>query len=105
MTESAPDLLRDYGYGEDGALRALGEPSESAPLVVVLASERWQHLNGLFLSLGGDKLSIWDRAHEVRCAFNAGGWSSADLDRSIEFALGSDLNAGWNVWQPEPSPR
>jgi NAD(P)-dependent dehydrogenase (short-subunit alcohol dehydrogenase family) len=104
MTESAPDLLSEYGYGEHGAFRALGEPSESAPLVVLLASERWQHLNGLFLSLGGDKLSIWDRAHEVRCAFNAGGWSFADLDRSIEFVLGSDLNAGWNVWQPEPSP-
>ena len=104
MTESAPDLLADYRYGETDAFpRALGEPSESAPLVVLLASERWRHLNGLFLSLGGDKLSIWDRAREVRCAFNAGGWSYADLDRSIEFALGSDLNAGWNVWQPEPS--
>ena len=104
MTESAPDLLAEYRYGEPGDFpRALGEPSESAPLVVLLASERWRHLNGLFLSLGGDKLSIWDRAHEVRCAFNAGGWSYDDLDRSIEFALGSDLNAGWHVWQPAPS--
>jgi 3-oxoacyl-[acyl-carrier protein] reductase len=102
MTESTPDLLSEYRYGEPG-MRALGEPSESAPLVVLLASERRRHLNGLFLSLGGDKLSIWDRAHEVRCAFNAGGWSYADLERSIEFALGSDLNAGWNVWQPAPT--
>jgi NAD(P)-dependent dehydrogenase (short-subunit alcohol dehydrogenase family) len=104
MTESAPNLLSEYRYGVPDAFpRALGEPSESAPLVVLLASQRWRHLNGLFVSLGGDKLSIWDRAREVRCAFNAGGWSYADLDRSIEFALGSDLNAGWNVWQPEPS--
>ena len=106
MTESAPDLLADYRYGEPDAFpRALGEPAESAPLVVLLASERWRHLNGLFLSLGGDKLSMWDRAREVRCAFNAGGWSYDDLDRSIEFALGSDLNAGWNVWQPASPTR
>ncbi len=76
----------------------LGEPDEAAPLVVLLASERWSRLNGLFLSLGGDKLSIWDRAREVRCAFKEGGRSLEELDRSIEFALGTDLNAGWNVW-------
>jgi hypothetical protein len=22
-----------------------------------------------------------------------------ELDRSIEFALGTDLNAGWDLWQ------
>jgi 3-oxoacyl-[acyl-carrier protein] reductase len=104
MTESAGGLLDEYRYGgTDGFPRALGEPAEAAPLVVLLATERWRHLNGLFLSLGGDKLSIWDRAHEVRCAFRSGGWSFDDLDRSIEFALGSDLNAGWNVW-PTTSP-
>jgi NAD(P)-dependent dehydrogenase (short-subunit alcohol dehydrogenase family) len=104
MTENAGDLLSDYGYGDpDSFPRALGEPAEAAPLVVLLASERWRHLNGLFLSLGGDKLSIWDRAHEVRCAFKSGGWSFDDLDRSIEFALGRDLNTGWNIWQTAPS--
>jgi 3-oxoacyl-[acyl-carrier protein] reductase len=104
MTEGAGELLDDYRYGGPEEFpRALGEPAESAPLVVLLASERWRSLNGLFLSLGGDKLSIWDRAREVRCAFKAGGWSLDDLDRSIEFALGTDLNAGWDMWQTVPS--
>jgi 3-oxoacyl-[acyl-carrier protein] reductase len=100
MTENLDPLLDEYRYGAKTDFpRALGEPDEAAPLVVLLASERWRRLNGLFLSLGGDKLSIWERAKEVRCAFKQGGWSLADLDRSLEFALGSDLNAGWNLWQ------
>ena len=103
MTENLDGLLGEYRYGaKEDFPRALGDPSEAAPLVVLLASERWRRLNGLFLSLGGDKLSIWDRAREVRCAFKEGGWSLEELDRSIEFALGSDLNAGWDIWQAAP---
>jgi 3-oxoacyl-[acyl-carrier protein] reductase len=99
MTENLEGFLDEYRYGgKENFPRALGEAEEAAPLVVLLASERWKHLNGLFLSLGGDKLSIWERAKEVRCAFRDGGWSLEELDRSIEFALGTDLNAGWNVW-------
>jgi 3-oxoacyl-[acyl-carrier protein] reductase len=103
MTENLEGMLEEYRYGDEGGFSALGEPAASAPLVVLLASERWGHLNGLFLSLGGDKLSIWDQSREVRCAFKPGGWSLDDLERSMEFALGSDLNTGWNIWQPTPS--
>jgi NAD(P)-dependent dehydrogenase (short-subunit alcohol dehydrogenase family) len=100
MTEDLDGLLSDYRYGgTENFPRALGEPDEAAPLLVLLATERWRNLNGLFLSLGGDKLSIWDQAREVRCAFKEGGWTIEELDRSIEFALGADLNAGWDIWQ------
>jgi NAD(P)-dependent dehydrogenase (short-subunit alcohol dehydrogenase family) len=104
MTEGLDALLRDYRYADQDGFRAIGEPVESAPLVVFLATDRGRRLNGLFLSLGGDKLSIWDQAREVRSAFRAGGWSLADLEGAHEFTLGSDLNAGWNVLQPTPSP-
>jgi NAD(P)-dependent dehydrogenase (short-subunit alcohol dehydrogenase family) len=103
MTENLDELLTDYRYADTEGFRALGDPEEAAPLVVLLVSDRGRHLNGLFLSLAGDKLSIWDRAREVRCAFKAGGWSVGDLERSMEFALGSDLNTGWNIWQTVPS--
>jgi NAD(P)-dependent dehydrogenase (short-subunit alcohol dehydrogenase family) len=104
MTENPDQLLGEYHAGEPADFpRALGAPDEAAPLVVLLVSERWRHLNGLFLSLGGDKLSIWDRAKEVRCAFKEGGWSLDDLDRSIEFTLGADLNAGWALWNAAPT--
>jgi NAD(P)-dependent dehydrogenase (short-subunit alcohol dehydrogenase family) len=104
MTENLGEFLEEYRYGDAESFpRALGEPEEAAPLVVLLASKRLPELNGLFLSLGGDKLSIWDRAREVRCAFKEGGWSIDDLARSIEFTLGADLNAGWALWDPAPS--
>jgi len=103
MTENLDELLRDYRYDDADGFRALGEPEEAAPLVVLLASEFGRRLNGLFLSLAGDKLSIWDRSHEVRCAFKAGGWALEDLERSLEFALGSDLNTGWHLWEAIPS--
>lgn len=103
MTESAAELMSTYRYGRKEEFpRALGEPDEAAPIVVLLSCARWRHLNGLFLSLGGDKLSIWDRAREVRCAFKPSGWSVEDLERSIEFTLGADLNAGWDIWKTAP---
>ncbi len=104
MTESVPELLEEYRYGEKSRFpRALGSAEEAAALVVFLASPAARHLNGMFLSLGGDKLSVWDRAREVRCAFKQGGWAVEDLEESLEFALGADLNAGWNVL-PMASP-
>ena len=104
MTERLGDLLQEYRYGDETRFpRALGSPEEATALVVFLASKAAAHLNGRFLSLGGDKLSVWDQAREVRCAFKQGGWSVQDLEESLEFALGSDLNAGWNVLPIAPS--
>jgi hypothetical protein len=104
MTENVGPLLDEYRYGDASRFpRALGAPDEAAPLVAFLASSAARHLNGLFFSLGGDKLSVWDQAREVRCAFKQGGWAIEDLEESLEFALGADLNAGWNVL-PAPSP-
>jgi NAD(P)-dependent dehydrogenase (short-subunit alcohol dehydrogenase family) len=91
MTEGLPDLLEAYRYGPPERFpRALGEAAEVAPLVVLLASERWSRLNGRLLSLGGDKLSIWRGPEEYRCAFLQGGWSLAELADSLELALGAD---------------
>jgi NAD(P)-dependent dehydrogenase (short-subunit alcohol dehydrogenase family) len=89
MTEGLDDLLSAYRYGPPSHFpRALGSAEEAAPLIVLLASSRWSRLNGRLLSLGGDKLSLWRPPDESRTAFLAGGWSLAELDRSIEFALG-----------------
>jgi NAD(P)-dependent dehydrogenase (short-subunit alcohol dehydrogenase family) len=93
MTANLPDLLARYRYAPTSAgfPRAMGGPNECAPLVVLLASERWQHLNGLLLSLGGDRLSLWEPPAETHTAFLHGGWSVEELDRSLEFAVGLDL--------------
>jgi NAD(P)-dependent dehydrogenase (short-subunit alcohol dehydrogenase family) len=92
MTEPLEQVLEEYRYGPRSSFpRALGEASEAAPLVVMLASGRWSGLNGAFLSLGGDKLSMWTPPQELRTAFHQGGWTVADLERSTEFALGIDV--------------
>jgi 3-oxoacyl-[acyl-carrier protein] reductase len=95
MTEGLGEVLAQYRFGPPEAFpRALGEAAESAPLVALLASPRWSSLNGLLLSLGGDKLSIWQPPQETRIAFAQGGWSVAELDRCIEFVLGALPRAG-----------
>src|SRR5205807_1315223 len=77
MTEGLEQLLAEYRYGPPQAFpRALGQAAESALLVVLLASPRWSSVNGLILSLGGDRLSIWQPPQETRVAFAQGGWST-----------------------------
>ena len=93
MTEELPELLAAYRYGPPEAFpRALGSASDVAPLIVLLASDRGRGLNGLLLSLGGDKLSIWQPPAETSVAFLNGGWTVGELERSMEFALGIDLS-------------
>jgi NAD(P)-dependent dehydrogenase (short-subunit alcohol dehydrogenase family) len=89
MTEGLPDLLAEYRYGTPEQFpRALGEATEAAPLVVLLAGRRWSALNGRLISLGGDRLSVWEPPAEARVAFLHGGWSVAQLDHCLEFAVG-----------------
>ena len=104
MTEDLPELLDGYRYGPPGERfpRALGEPEEVAPLIVLLASERWSRLNGRLLSLGGDKLSIWRAPEEHWSAFLQGGWSLAELAGSLELALGADAPPPPSA-QPNPA--
>jgi 3-oxoacyl-[acyl-carrier protein] reductase len=92
MTEGLDELLESYRYGGPERFpRALGEAAEVAPLIVLLAGSRWSRLNGRILSLGGDKLSLWEPPAETRTAFMQGGWTLPELDRSMEFALGCAL--------------
>jgi 3-oxoacyl-[acyl-carrier protein] reductase len=96
MTENLPDLLTAYRYGPPEAFpRALGDPADVAPLIVLLASDKWRALNGQILSLGGDRLSLWQPPNESRMAYLSGGWSVEELDRSLATALG--------VPEPEPT--
>ena len=91
--KDSDQLLATYRYGPPEAFpRALGSAAEVAPLIVLLAGDRGRGLNGLLLSLGGDKLSIWQPPAETSVAFLNGGWTVAELERCMEFALGIDLS-------------
>ena len=94
MTEELPALLEAYRLRAAASdfPRALGEAAEVAPLIVLLAGERFSRLNGRLLSLGGDKLSIWRPPEEYRSAFLQGGWSLDDLAGSLELALGPEAS-------------
>jgi hypothetical protein len=84
----------------------MGEPSEVAPLIVLLITERWRSLTGRLLSLGGDRLSLWQPPSEQRVAFLHGGWSLGELDRSLADALGlerptpPDTDSNWIQRRP-----
>jgi NAD(P)-dependent dehydrogenase (short-subunit alcohol dehydrogenase family) len=107
MTENLPELLAEYRYGPPEAFpRSMGEPSEVAPLIVLLITERWRSLTGRLLSLGGDRLSLWQPPSEQRVAFLHGGWSLGELDRSLADALGlerptpPDTDSNWIQRRP-----
>jgi hypothetical protein len=94
MTENLPELLSEYRYGPPEAFpRSMGEPSEVAPLIVLLITERWRCLTGRLLGVGGDRLSLWQPPSERRVAFLHGGWSLGELDRSLADALGLERPA------------
>jgi NAD(P)-dependent dehydrogenase (short-subunit alcohol dehydrogenase family) len=89
MTSDLPALLADYRYGPPEAFpRDLGEATDVAPLIVLLCSDRWRHLTGQILGLGGDKLSLWEPPRETRVGYLQGGWTTTELDRSLTTVLG-----------------
>ena len=108
MTEGLPQLLEEYRYAPDGGFpRALGEASEVAPLIVLLAGARWSRLNGLLLSLGGDKLSLWEpparRARPSSAA--AGRWRTSTAPWSSPSGGISPTTTPRRPFRHRPRPR
>jgi NAD(P)-dependent dehydrogenase (short-subunit alcohol dehydrogenase family) len=67
---------------------AVGMPSDSAPLVVFLASAAGAGVTGQAIGIGGDKLSMWSHPTEVASAFLDGGWSAQEIAENWETTMG-----------------
>lgn len=90
---AAPGVLERFGYG-GGFPRSMGEPRESAQLVVYLAcSEAATKITGQVLALGGDRLALWRPSHEQTVAFKVGGWTSQEVEAAIHRVFINQLPA------------
>jgi len=67
---------------------AIGMPSDSAALVVFLASDAAAGITGQAIGIGGDRLSMWSHSGEVAFALRDGGWSPGDIAESWDATVG-----------------
>ncbi len=98
MTESIPDAVKrakDANWA-DSSVRKRGTPDEVAPIVVYLALEASDWINGQVIGLGGDKLSLWSHPTEVAEAFVIGGWSVEQLQNLFGTSVGYQLQSVGN---------
>ena len=91
MTATIPGNIGDIkgarGLRHGGAAAArTGAPEECAPLVVYLASDEAQDINGQIFGIGGDRLSLYSHPSPKIRVFREGGWT-LDLIRERVAAL------------------
>lgn len=79
---------------------AIGMPSDSAGLVVFLASEAGRSVTGQAIGLGGDRLSMWSHPTEVAAAFQEGGWEPEVIARDWEATVGASTQS-YGIELPE----
>ena len=67
------------------------EPETAAPLVVFLASEQADWINGQLIGIDGPQLSLCTNAHRVRSATMPGGWTVENMLENFKAELGTPL--------------
>ncbi len=85
-------------HGQSPIASDLGfyDPETVAPLVVFLASEQAQWINGQLLSVDGPRLAIWEHTHPIRAAIIPGGWTVEQLIEHFKATIGTPLETyGW----------
>jgi 3-oxoacyl-[acyl-carrier protein] reductase len=68
---------------------AIGMPSDSAALVVFLASDAAAKVSGQAIGIGGDRLSMWSHPTEIAAAFSEDGWSAEQIAESWAATVGA----------------
>jgi NAD(P)-dependent dehydrogenase (short-subunit alcohol dehydrogenase family) len=69
------------------------DPEAAAPLVVFLASEQANWINGQFISIDGPQLGVNMHTHRVRSAIMYGGWTVENLIENFRTTVGINLEA------------
>lgn len=95
--EAMPAFFR-HGLG-------FGTPEDVAGVVVWLASDSAQHVNGQALGVGGDRLQLWSHPEAIESFYREGGWSATDIERELAAQLASKARsvgeAPWPALPPE----
>ena len=69
------------------------KPEEAAPLVVFLASNEADWINGQFICIDGPRLALCEHTHHAKTAIMPGGWTSQLLLEHFETTVGMPLQA------------
>lgn len=69
------------------------KPEEAAPLVVFLASDEADWINGQFICIDGPRLAICKHTHHAKTAIMPGGWTSELLREHFKTTVGMPLQA------------
>lgn len=93
MTESVPAdvAARKDATSASSAVVRRGLPNQVAPIVLYLASDDSDWVNGQVIGLGGDKLSLWSHPKEVAEAFVFGGWTIESVRELFRSSVGAEL--------------
>lgn len=67
------------------------KPEEAAPLVVFLASDQANWINGQFICIDGPRLAICEHTHHAKTAFMPGGWTVEQLLEHFKTTVGMPL--------------
>ena len=67
------------------------KPEEAAPLVVFLASDQANWINGQFICIDGPRLAICAHTHHARTAIMPGGWTVEQLLEHFKTTVGMQL--------------
>lgn len=68
-------------------------PEEAAPLVVFLASDEADWINGQFICIDGPRLALCEHTHHAKTAIMPGGWTSELLLEHFKTTVGMPLQA------------
>lgn len=69
------------------------KPEEAAPLVVFLASDEADWINGQFICIDGPRLALCEHTHHAKTAIMPGGWTSELLLEHFKTTVGMPLQA------------
>ena len=93
MTASVPAAVRakkDAGQVST-VVRKRGEPEDVAPVVVFLASDEADWVNGQMIGVSGDKLALWAHPREKLQTYMSGGWRLPQIRETFKAIMGRDL--------------
>lgn len=94
ISEKAKKIREDRGLYKRSAT-VIPEPEQVGPMVVFLASDDAQDINGQIIGIRGDEISLWSHHNKERFAYNPGGWTPELLAEKFRTTVGTGVNLAY----------
>jgi 3-oxoacyl-[acyl-carrier protein] reductase len=85
---------RDVGFGT---------ADDVSGLIVYLASQQSEGINGQVIGVGGDRLQLWSHPEPVLTELHAGGWTADSIAEDFAPLLRSRLQSVGEEFAPLPA--